>query len=365
VLFDGTDLSNWQAPDGSPSKWRVEDGCMLPTKQSGPIVTKTKFGDVQLHVEWSAPTPPKGNGQARGNSGVYLMTKYEVQILDSYENTTYADGQAAALYGQNPPLVNVCRPPGQWQVYDIVFRRPKFNKNGSLAKPAVMTVFHNGVLVQDHFELWGPTNWLEKNEYEPHQDRLPISLQDHGNPVRFRNIWLRELPDQPAYKQATTAAPKATVDLKTLQSYVGDYGQYKVRLADDQLRLNFFHRNFDLIPQTQTLFHFKQTDAHVQFVTDGTKPTAIKVRLMDHENIETRNEDQEDIQQAGPVHSEPSVEGYVGLTEEAAVAKAKQAGRRWRVVQRDDQLFPVTRDYRPHRLNFTVKNGKVVNVTSG
>jgi hypothetical protein len=148
---------------------------------------------VQLHVEWAAPSPPSGDGQNRGNSGVFLMGRYEVQVLDSYRNTTYPDGQAAALYGQYPPLVNASRPPGEWQTYDIVFRRPRFDANGKLLSKARVTVFHNGVLVQDAVELTGPTAHHARPAYSAHPDRLPILLQDHGDPVRYRNIWLRNL----------------------------------------------------------------------------------------------------------------------------------------------------------------------------
>jgi hypothetical protein len=160
---------------------------------TGNIETKQGFGDVQLHVEWMAPTPVEGEGQDRGNSGVFLMTFYELQVLDSYQNTTYADGQAGAVFGQYPPLVNASRPPGQWQTYDIVFRRPRFDANGSLQSPARMTVFHNGVLVQDDVTLTGPTAFQRRPAYSRHADRLPIRLQDHAHPVRYRNIWVRDL----------------------------------------------------------------------------------------------------------------------------------------------------------------------------
>jgi hypothetical protein len=160
---------------------------------AGTIATAEAFGDVQLHVEWAAPSPPSGDGQNRGNSGVFLMGRYEVQVLDSYRNTTYPDGQAAALYGQYPPLVNASRPPGEWQTYDIVFRRPRFDANGKLLSKARVTVFHNGVLVQDAVELTGPTAHHARPAYSAHPDRLPILLQDHGDPVRYRNIWLRNL----------------------------------------------------------------------------------------------------------------------------------------------------------------------------
>ncbi len=195
VLFDGTDLSLWRSTDGSPARWPVRDGYMETRPGTGPIHTHFGFGDCQLHVEWAAPVPAKGSGQGRGNSGVFLMGRYEVQVLDSYENQTYADGQAAAVYAQYPPLVNANRPPGQWQCYDIIFHRPRFCPGGELIKPATMTVLHNGVLVQDHVTLLGATRWLNRLPYQPHSDRLPISLQDHSNPVRFRNIWVRPLKE--------------------------------------------------------------------------------------------------------------------------------------------------------------------------
>ncbi len=193
VLFTGGDLSGWTDGKSQPARWRCEDDYMEVAPETGSIQTKESFGDCQLHVEWAAPAVVKGDGQGRGNSGVYLMGLYEVQVLDSYENKTYADGQAAAVYGQYPPLVNVCRPPGQWQSYDIIFHGPRFDKEGTLLRPATMTVFHNGVLVQDHVTLTGPTAWKERPPYKKHPEKLPLALQDHGNPVRYRNIWIREL----------------------------------------------------------------------------------------------------------------------------------------------------------------------------
>ena len=195
VLFDGKDLSQWVTTDGGPAKWKVENGYMEAVKKTGSIRTKRSFGDCQLHIEWATPTEVKGKGQGRGNSGVYLMSKYEVQVLDSYNNTTYSDGQAAAVYGQNPPMVNVCRGPGQWQSYDIIFRRPIF-KGKKLVRPATITVLHNGVLVQDHWVIEGTTAHKKRAEYTPHEDRLPLALQNHGNPIRYRNIWVRQLPEQ-------------------------------------------------------------------------------------------------------------------------------------------------------------------------
>jgi hypothetical protein len=161
--------------------------------KTGSIQTKKGFGDCQLHVEWAAPSAVKGESQERGNSGVFLMNTYEVQVLDCYENKTYADGMTAAVYGQYPPLVNACRKPGEWQTYDIIFHRPLFGKDGKLAQPARMTVFHNGILVHDDVVLSGPTAHKARPPYKVHDDKLPLSLQDHGNPVRYRNIWIREL----------------------------------------------------------------------------------------------------------------------------------------------------------------------------
>ena len=194
VLFDGTDLSKWVHADGKPPSFAVRNGYFEVQRGLGNLMTRDGFGDVQLHVEWSTPDPPQGQGQDRGNSGVYLMSRYEVQVLDSYNNQTYADGMAGALYGQVPPLVNASRPPGAWQSYDIVFRGPRFDSSGRLLRPATITVFHNGVLVQDHVTLTGPTAHRARPPYEAHPDRLPILIQDHAHPVRFRNIWLRELP---------------------------------------------------------------------------------------------------------------------------------------------------------------------------
>jgi hypothetical protein len=201
VLFDGSEQSlagNWTDTKGQPSAWKVVDGALESVKKAGYIQTKQKFGSCQLHVEWAAPANVEGDGQGRGNSGVFLMGTYEVQVLDSYENPTYADGQAGALYGRKKPLVNVCRKPGEWQSYDIIFHRPRFDESGKLTRRATFTVLHNGVLVQDHTVLSGGTGWMgphAASEYKAHPDKLPISLQDHGNPVRFRNIWIRELED--------------------------------------------------------------------------------------------------------------------------------------------------------------------------
>jgi hypothetical protein len=191
VLFDGKDLSKWTTAKGEAAKWKIENGAMEAVKGAGSIQTKDGFGDCQLHVEWASPAVVAGDSQGRGNSGVFLMNTYEVQVLDCYNNKTYADGMTASIYGQYPPLVNACRKPGEWQTYDIVFHAPRFDAAGKLLRPARMTVFHNGLLVHDNDELTGPTAHKARPPYAVHPDKMPISLQDHGNPVRFRNIWIR------------------------------------------------------------------------------------------------------------------------------------------------------------------------------
>jgi hypothetical protein len=196
VLFDGTDLSQWRSQKGGgPAPWKVENGYMEVVAKSGAIETVKPFGDCQLHIEWAAPSPAEGSGQDRGNSGVYLMGQYEVQVLDSYQSRTYPDGQAGSMYGQYPPLVNPTRPPGEWQTYDIVFRAPRFDRGGGLVRPARVTVFLNGVVVQDASVLTGPTADRARPAYKAHAARLPLSLQDHDHPVRYRNIWIRDLPE--------------------------------------------------------------------------------------------------------------------------------------------------------------------------
>lgn len=200
VLFDGTaaTLKNWSDSNGNATKWVLADGALESVDGAGYIQSRQKFGSCQLHVEWASPSKVEGSGQGRGNSGVFLMGQYEIQVLDSYKNTTYPDGQAGALYGRSKPLVNASRGPGEWQSYDIVFHRPHFDDDGNVTQRATFTVFHNGVLIQDHTVLSGGTGWRGPDAvspYKAHPDKGPISLQDHGNPVRFRNIWVRELAD--------------------------------------------------------------------------------------------------------------------------------------------------------------------------
>jgi hypothetical protein len=198
VLFDGRSLEQWvSARDSSGARWKIVGNALEVVPGTGGIHTAAGFGSVQLHVEWMTPAPPSGDGQDRGNSGVFLMGRYEVQVLDSWENRTYADGQAGAIYGQVPPMVDASLPPGTWQSFDILFRRPLFDAAGKVTRPARMTVFHNGVLVHHEVALVGPTSHQVRAPYEAHADRLPLALQDHGVPVRFRNIWIRPLPERP------------------------------------------------------------------------------------------------------------------------------------------------------------------------
>jgi len=192
VLFDGSDLSKWKSDKG-PAGWKVENGYMQVVKGSGSIVTKDEFGDFQLHLEFATPEKVVGNSQDRGNSGVYIFGRYEVQILDSYENPTYTDGQVGALYGQFPPLATAPKKPGAWQSYDIVFESPRWDENNKLTKPASVTVFLNGIVLHHKKELIGGTTHREVGTYKPHPPHGLILLQDHGNPTRFRNIWIRNL----------------------------------------------------------------------------------------------------------------------------------------------------------------------------
>ncbi|MGZ8510250.1 MAG: 3-keto-disaccharide hydrolase [Chitinophagaceae bacterium] len=195
VLFDGKDLSQWQTEkDGSPAKWSLEkEGVMTVKKGAGNVKTRQGFGSCQLHIEWRTPSTIEGEGQGRGNSGIFLMGLYELQVLDSYNNSTYSNGQAGSIYKQLIPLVNASLKPGEWQEYDVIFTAPKFKTDGSLVSPARITVLHNGVLVQNNVELKGGTVYIGQPSYKAHSDKEPLVLQDHGNPISFRNIWVREL----------------------------------------------------------------------------------------------------------------------------------------------------------------------------
>ena len=200
VLFDGKDLSKWSNSKGDSAQWKIGDGYFEAVRGTGMVRTKDKFADFQLHLEFATPADVQGSSQGRGNSGVMINGMYEVQILDSYETPTYADGQAGALYGQQPPLVNASKPPGQWQTYEIIFESPRWNPAGELVKKAAVTVIHNGVVVQHRQEYFGRTDGIGGMPHKtlgtygkPHPPAVFIELQDHNNPIRFRNIWVREL----------------------------------------------------------------------------------------------------------------------------------------------------------------------------
>jgi hypothetical protein len=275
VLFDGLNLDSWEAADSGPATWRVRSGYVEVKPGAGSIRTKEKFGDVQLHLEWATPKGPSGTGQKRGNSGIFLMGRYEVQILDSYDNETYADGQAGALYGQYPPLLNASLPPGEWQSYDIAFRRPRFDSAGHLLERARITVVHNGVLIQNNEALLGPTEWLVTPPDSSVGGEGPLELQDHGTPVRFRNIWLRKLPsraDPPADYLARNERP----DLSTsaLKRLAGRYRSTDgstpavVAVGKRGLQLRLSDVTLELVPLTPVKFEATKTDATVEFSGD-------------------------------------------------------------------------------------------------
>ncbi|HVU16787.1 MAG TPA: DUF1080 domain-containing protein [Candidatus Didemnitutus sp.] len=282
VLFDGKDISQWVAMDGSPTKWIIHDGAFECVPGSGYARTLQSFGDCQLHVEWTAPNPPHGESQDRGNSGVFLgYDRYEIQVLDSYQAKTYADGAAGSVYGQYPPLVNATRPPGQWQVYDIVWTAPRFDAEGKLISKARETVFHNGVLIQNNVELTGPTGWINRIPYKAHPERLPIAFQDHGHPVRYRNVWVREL-GHPRHKEFMLADA-------TLDGFVGSYGtgqwnSVKVRrLADGLLSLTLSGQELVLHAESPTKFFAFSTDVQCEFDSSSpAKHLTVSVGDSDH-----------------------------------------------------------------------------------
>ena len=205
VLFNGTDLAGWQAAGGGEPTWNVKDGVMLSAGGKD-IETKAKFGDIQLHIEWAEPTPPEGSSQGRGNSGVFLNGMFEIQVLDNYNNPTYPDGQCGGIYGQYPPEVNACLPPGTWQTYDIIFRHPRV-KDGKVVEPAYVTVLQNGVLLQNHQRIEGPTGHMMVAQYGDNlPDHGPVRLQFHGNPIRYRNLWVRKLHNLEVQQQTGEVA---------------------------------------------------------------------------------------------------------------------------------------------------------------
>jgi hypothetical protein len=296
LLFDGTNLDAWKPREGGgPARWKIVDGTMQTVPGAGAIETRAHFGDIQLHVEWAVPNPPHGVGQDRGNSGIFLMGEFELQVLDSYRADTYADGQAGAIYGQYPPLFNASRPPGQWQTYDVAFRRPRFDASGRLIEPARVTLFHNGILVQNNEEPFGPTAWLQGPPYDPRLARGgPIQLQDHDHPVRYRNVWLRKLPERPKPSAADIQRPRAVkLPQELLDRYAGSYRPkasrsdsppWKVSRDGDHLTLLLPARTIalELVPISETQFDMPQTDGRFTFESDpGGKVTGVQFRIGD------------------------------------------------------------------------------------
>jgi hypothetical protein len=295
ILFGGSGLGAWKSSEGGgPARWTVKDGYLETAPGAGAIETKATFGDVQLHVEWSAPSPPRGKGQDRGNSGVFLMNAFEIQVLDSYKADTYADGQAGAIYGQYPPLFNASRPPGEWQTYDIAFRRPRFDPSGALREPARVTLFHNGLLVQNNEAPFGPTSWLKWLPYSADQGgRGPISLQDHDHPVRYRNIWLREMPDRPAPSAEDLKRPGVVaLSTEVLDRYAGTYllndkpdaPKATIAREGDHLTITFPFRPQGLAmePISETEFDMPLTDGRFTFRTDDRgRVTGVHFRIGD------------------------------------------------------------------------------------
>ena len=289
VLFNGADLSQWTTGNGREAGWKVQDGYMEIVPGAGGIRTKARFGDVLLHIEWSTPVPATGKGQDRANSGIFLMGLYEVQVLDSYQADTYADGQAGALYGQYPPRFNACRAPGEWQTFDIYFRRPRFGTEGEIREPARVTLVHNGILVQDNEELLGPTSWLKYLPYKAHDDMLPVELQDHGAPVRFRNIWSLPLPELPAPEVSYASAHRPVeMSMKELDRYTGVYDRpntaapITVTRDNNRLFADFYWRKggLELLPVSRTEFVLKDTDGRIAFdLDDQGAPTGLTFYL--------------------------------------------------------------------------------------
>ena len=279
VLFNGKDLSGWTDHAGNPSKWDVVDGVLQSVQGAGPIFTEQKFGDCQLHVEFATPTNVKGNDQGRGNSGVFLMENFEIQVLDSFENSTYPDGSAGSIYGQYPPLVNACRGPGKWQSYDIIFHRPRFDDSGTLTRPATLTVLHNGVLIQDHAQAFGPTSWIRHGEYRPGESAKRLSFQDHGNPVRFRNIWIRSLED-PTPRDASNDRDVVELSDQQLAKLAGKYGGLNVKFNDGKTFIRFAGIDLEMVPHSETEFSLKKTAGSVTFQLDENgQPTECKLKL--------------------------------------------------------------------------------------
>lgn len=283
ILFKAGDISQWKGNDSSNPKWKLENDYMEIVPGTGAITSKQSFGDVFLHVEWASPDDSSKRGQDRGNSGIFFMEQYEMQVLDSYQADTYADGQAGALYGQAPPRFNACKPRGQWNVYDISFRRPRFSEDGTLKSPARITVIHNGILIQDNEEYKGPTSWLKYLPYKAHADKLPLSLQEHNGKVRYRNMWALPLPEL-TMPVGDNGDKPINIGEEELDKFTGSYERPNekapivITKKNGRLYADFFWRpgELELVPISPKEFALKETAGSVTFNVDD-KGTATDI----------------------------------------------------------------------------------------
>ena len=270
ILFDGKNFDNWT---GAVDKWKIVDGVMETVGKSGPVMSKEEFGDCQLHVEWASPPKAVGNGQRRSNSGVFLMNAFELQVLDSYENKTYADGSAASVYGQYPPLVNASRGPGEWRSYDIIFRAPRFGADGELQKRATMTALHNGVLVQDNSEILGPTSWIKHGRYAQGKTTGPLRLQDHGSPVRYRNIWIRPLAAQRAKPENPYPVAALELSAEKQKRLIGTYQtgsqkEFHILVRGDNVYCRLYGVRMKMVALSESEFTFEKCAGKIVFQFD-------------------------------------------------------------------------------------------------
>ena len=267
ILFDGKNFDSWR---GGVEGWRIVDGAMEFVEKAGPLMTKEEFGDCQLHLEWATPARVEGDGPQRGDSGVFLMNAFELQVLDSYDNPTNADSSAASIFGQYPPLANACRGPEQWQSYDIIFQAPRFDKDGQLQERARMTALHNGVLVQNNSEIFGPTSWLKHRRYAQGKTIGPLRLQDRGSPVRYRNIWIRRLaaqrpqPDPPYPKAALELPPEKQNRL--LGTYrTGKQKEFRVFEKEGSLYCKLYGVRMKMVALSESKFTFEKCAGGISF----------------------------------------------------------------------------------------------------